>query len=86
MGKISASKLIFCFSIHPVAYGHQAFSPLDNVTLNTANKKTDQSLSDFQTGIGAEASVTLDTEQLIFHIRDYTFDTITSPHGSDRLF
>ena len=42
-----------------------ASPPLDNITLNPANKKTDYSLSDFQTGIGATAHATLDTEHLI---------------------
>ena len=33
--------------------------------MNHANKMTGQSLSDFQTGIGAAAHATLDIEQLI---------------------
>ena len=41
--------------------------PNDNITLNPANQRTDQSLIDFQTGIGAAAYDTLDMEQLIFH-------------------
>ena len=43
-GKMSASNLIHYFSSHPVAP--------DNTTFNVANK-TNQSVSDFQTGTGA---------------------------------
>ena len=35
------------------------------LTLNSANRKADQSLSDFQTAVGAAAHATLDTEHLI---------------------
>ena len=60
--KMSASKLIHYFSSHPTAFGFQACTPTDNITLNSGNKKADQSLSDFQTGVGATAHATLDTE------------------------
>ena len=43
--------------------------------------KIDQSLSDFQTGIGVPAQATLDTEQLIFHTRTALVDTIASLQG-----
>ena len=65
---ISASKLIHYFSSHPAAFGFWASTPPDNISLNSANRKADQSLSDFQTGVGAAAHATLDTEQLISHL------------------
>ena len=43
VGKMSTFKLINYFSSHPEAFGFQASSPPDNITLNAANKKTDQS-------------------------------------------
>ena len=55
--------------------------PPDNITLNPANKRIDQSLSDFQTGIIAAAPATLDTEQLISHTRTAVVDTIASLQG-----
>ena len=77
VGKISASTLIHYFSIHQAAFGYQAFSPLDNIPLNTANNKIDQCLSDIQTGIGTVGHTTLDTAQLIS-------ETIASLQGSER--
>ena len=53
--KMSASKLIHYFSSHPAAFGFQASTPPDNISLNSANRKVDQSLSDFQTGLSAAA-------------------------------
>ena len=44
--KMSASKLICYFSSHPAAFGFQACTPLDNITMNSANRKADQSLSE----------------------------------------
>ena len=67
--KMSASKLICYFSSHPAAFGFQASTPPDNISLNSANRKVDQSLSDFQTGLGATAHATLDTEQFISHLQ-----------------
>ena len=55
----------------------------DNVRLNTANKRTDQRLSDFQTIIGVAAYASLDTEQLISHTRAASDDTITFLKCSD---
>ena len=52
-----------------MAFEFQVSSPLDNITLNVAIKKTDQSLSELQTGIGAGAHDTLDAGQLISHTR-----------------
>ena len=45
--KMSASKLIHYFSIHPAAFGFWASTPPDNISLNSANRKVDQSLSDW---------------------------------------
>ena len=52
-------------------------TPPDNITLNSTNRKVDQSLSDFQTGIGAAAHAILDTEQLISHLRVALVDTLS---------
>ena len=76
--KVSASKLIHYFSSHPAAFGFQASTPPDNISLNSANRKADQPLSDFQTGVGATAHATLDTEQLISHLQVALFDTLSS--------
>ena len=46
--------------------------------MNSANRKADQFLSDFQTGVGAAAHATLDTEQLISHLRVALVDTLSS--------
>ena len=72
---MSASKLICYFSSHPVAFGFWSSTPLDNITLTLANRKADQSLSDLQTGVGAAVHATLDTEQLISHLRVALLDT-----------
>ena len=76
--EMSASKWICYFSSHPAAFGFQASTPLDNISLNSANRKVDQSLSDFQTGLGATAHATLDTEQLISHLQVALVDTLSS--------
>ena len=76
--KMSASKLIHYFSSHPAAFGFWASTPPDNISLNSANRKVDQSLSDFQTGIGAAAHATLDTQQLISHLQVSLVDTLSS--------
>ena len=76
--KMSASKLIHYFSSHPAAFGFWASTPPDNITLNSVNRKGDQSLSDFQTGVGATAHATLDMEQLISCIRVALVDTPSS--------
>ena len=39
--KMSASKLIYYFSSHPAAFGFQSSTPLDNITLTSANRKAD---------------------------------------------
>ena len=46
--------------------------------MNSVNRKVDQSLSDFQTGLGATAHATLDTEQLISHLQVVLVDTHSS--------
>ena len=46
--------------------------------MNLANRKVDQSLSDFQTGLGATAHATLDTEQLISCHQVALIDTLSS--------
>ena len=74
--KVSASKLICYFSSHPAAFGFQPLTPLDNITLTLANRKADQSLSDLQTGVGAAAHATLDTEELISHLRVAFLETL----------
>ena len=76
--KMSASKLICYFSSHPAAFGFQSSTLPDNITLTSANRKGDHSLSDFQTGIGAAAHATLDMQQLISHLRVALLDTISS--------
>ena len=75
--KMSASKLICYFSSHPAAFGFQASTPPDNIS-NLGNRKVDQSLSNFQTGLGATAHATLDTEQLISHLQVALVDTLSS--------
>ena len=82
-GKMSASKLVHYFSGHPAAFGFWGSLPPNNITLNPANKRTDQAISDFQTGIGTAAYATLDTEQLISHIRTTLVDTTASLPGSN---
>ena len=47
-------------------------------TLNSANRKADQSLSDFQTGLGDAARATLDTEQFISCLRVALVDILSS--------
>ena len=76
--KMLASKLIHYFSSHPVAFGFCASTPPDNISLNSANRKVDQSLSDFHTGVGATAHATLDKEQLISCLWVALIDTPSS--------
>ena len=75
--KMSASKLIHYFSSHPASFGFWSSTPLDNITLTSANRKGDQSLSELQTGVGAAAHAILDTEQLISHFRVALLDTLS---------
>ena len=80
--KMSASKLIHYLSSHPAAFGIQASLPSDNITLNPGNKRT-ESLSDFQTGIGAAVYATLDTEWHISHTKTAVLDTVATLHDFD---
>ena len=61
---VSLFKLMHYFYSYPAAFGFWASSPSNNITLNPANNKTDHSLSDFQTGIGAVAHTISNMEQL----------------------
>ena len=81
-----ASQLIHYFSSHPAAFGFEASTPPDNITLNSANRKADQSLSDFQTGVGAAAHATLDTEQVISHLQVGHIDTLSSLPKAEGVF
>ena len=75
--KMSTSKLILYFSSHLAAFGFQDSTPPDNISLNSANRKVGQSLSDFQTGLDATAHTTLNTEQLISHLQVVLVDTLS---------
>ena len=68
-------KLIHYLSSHPAAFGFQALSPPDNISLNPVNKK---SLYDFEMGIHAAAHATLDTNQLISHTSAALIDRVAS--------
>ena len=81
--KMSASKLICYFSSHPAAFRFWSSTPPDNITLTSANRKADQSLSELHTGVGAAAHFTLDTEQLISHLRVALLDTLSSLPNSE---
>ena len=77
--KMSASKLIHYFSSHPTGFGFQASTPPDNITLNSANRKFDQSLLKFSDWYWCcTAHATLDTEQLISHLQVALVDTLSS--------
>ena len=76
--KMSASKLICYFSSHPTAFGFWASTPPDNITLNSANRKADQSLSDFQTHFGVAAHATLDMVHLISCLLVTLVDTLSA--------
>ena len=53
-------------------------APQDDITLNHAIRKADQSLSEFQTVTGAAGHATLNIEQLISYARLTLVDTISS--------
>ena len=63
---MSASKLIKYFSSHPPAFGLWSSTQTDNITLNLVNRKVNQSLSEFQTAIGAAAHVPLNRQPAHF--------------------
>ena len=75
---MSASELICYFSSYTVVFGFQSLILPDNITLTPANRKADQGLLDFQTGIGTAAHANVDMEQLISHTRVALVDTIFS--------
>ena len=54
-----------------------------SIMLNAANKKTDQSLSEFQTNISVAFYAPVETEQLISHTTTAVIDTITFLQGSE---
>ena len=56
--KMYVSKLIHYFSSHQASFGFWSSNPPDNITLNPANRKADQSHLEFQTGICAAAHAT----------------------------
>ena len=80
---MSACKLIPYYSSHTTSAGLLAIFSPDKFTLNHNNKKTYQSLSDFQTGIGVAAHATLDTEHRISHTRIAFGDITVFLQGSD---
>ena len=81
--KMFASRLIHYFSSHPATFRFHSSTPLDNITLTSANRKADQSLSDLKTGIGAAAHATLDTEQHISCLRVALLGTLSSLPNSE---
>ena len=54
----------------------------DNIVLNAVNKKTIQSLLNFQTGISAAVHATVEIKQLISHTKTAIVDTIISLQDS----
>ena len=77
--KMSASKLIHYFSSHPAAFGFGASTPPDNISLNSANRKVDQSLSlIFRLVLGAAAHATLDTGGTYFSSPGCLVDTLST--------
>ena len=81
--KLLASKLIRYFSSHPAAFRFQSSTPLYNITLSSAYRKADQSLSDLQMEVGAAAYAALDTKQLISYLRVALLDTLSSLPDSE---
>ena len=70
-------------SSHPAAFEFQSSTPSDNNTVTPAKRKANQSLSEFQTGIGAAAHSTLNTEQLISCPRNALVESISSLPDSE---
>ena len=81
--KMSASILIGYFSSHTAAFGFLSSTPPDIIILTSAKRKADQSLSDFQTDVGAAAHASLNTEQLISHLRIALVDALSSLPNSE---
>ena len=85
-GKMSASELICCFFSHSVAFEFWDSTPQDNITLNPDDKKTDQSLSDFQTGIATTTHATSETDCICWYhcllqASDRGIIPVTEMHG-----
>ena len=78
------SKLICHFYSHSSAFGFLTFTLQDNIVVNAASKKTNQSFRDFQTGISAATYASLGIEQLISKMRTTIMDTIASMQDSER--
>ena len=68
----------FAASGHPAAFGFWFSTSPDIITLAPANRKTDQNISEFQTGIDATAHATLNMEHFISHLKVAIVDTISS--------
>ena len=81
---MSTSECICHFSNYPFAFRFKASSPLDNTTLNVADKKTDQIPADFHIWIGATAHAILIIDQFFSHSRTILIDTLDTLQGSDR--
>ena len=80
---MSAFRLIHYYSSHLVTFGVLAFSSLNNITLNAANKKTEYSISHFQAGISADAQCTLNNKKHISHTIMLLVDMIAYLSDSD---
>ena len=81
--KMLASKLICYFSSHHAAFGFLSSTPPYNITLTPAKRKADQSVLEFQTGIGAVSHATLNMVHLISHLRVTLVDTLSSLPDSE---
>ena len=82
LAPVLASKLICYFSSHPAASRFWSSTPPDNITLTSANRKADQPLSNFKTGVAA-AHATLDMLQVISYLWVALVDTISSLQNSE---
>ena len=82
--EVSSSKLIHYLFQPSISIWTPGLYPVDNIILNATNKRYDQSVLGFQTGIGAAVHATLKNEQLISHIGTAFGDTLTSLQGLDR--
>ena len=80
---MSSGPLDLFFTSHPTAFRFHSSTPPDNITLTSANRKADQSLSDLQTGVGAASHTTPDSEQLIFCLRVALHNTLSSVPDSE---
>ena len=80
VGKMLAPKLIHHFYSHWAHLDSGLCCHLITSLLILPIRRLN-SLSDFQTGIGAGCHATLDTEHLISHTRAAFDDTVTSEHG-----